>query len=457
MVLTFASAPSASVYKWVDERRVVNYSDNYSRVPPHYRNKVATLSQTSPEDEKVGALSGKTPTQTPPVAQPLVREGDFAIKLAEELKIGKPESEAEAESLLTSVGIAPKNGWIADYPVTPDVIAELEDAIGEVADAGILPMGKDEALKAFRTAGLELELPIVAEVSDLYAETPPPTTPQYTESTVINNYYDTEGPPVVTYYPPPPDYYYLYAWIPSPFWYTGFYFPGFYMLYDFHRVVFIHRRPCVITNHVRDHRTGSIFVIHPKRRHEGRSSRVRGTPQRRGFDSSGAREGARSIFERSRQRAALGNVTTPIKDGRRNNSHPAYSNASRRGDQKQVYNRENRPSGFNGQNNAPRRPPVADHRMTRTRNEPVSHDRGGRTLSRRDSKDRQNGMNFRRPSPGETRSYGPSARGRERSISSPLQGGGKLFGSSPMGSRSFSGSHQGGNRRNGFGHGGLRF
>ena len=86
--------------------------------------------------------------------------------------------------------------------MTPDIIGELEKAIGEAADAKRLPMGKDEALKAFRTTAVELELPIIAEVPDRYAESPSPTTPQYTEPSVINNYYYTEGPPVVTYYPP---------------------------------------------------------------------------------------------------------------------------------------------------------------------------------------------------------------------------------------------------------------
>src|SRR5512135_2601745 len=80
-----------------------------------------------------------------PISQPLVREGDFAVKLVEVLKIGKANNEAEAETMLTTAGIAPKNGWIADYPVTPDIIGELEKAVGEAADAKRLSMAKDEA------------------------------------------------------------------------------------------------------------------------------------------------------------------------------------------------------------------------------------------------------------------------------------------------------------------------
>ena len=454
-IFIFASSASAAVYKWVDERDVVNFADDYSKVPPDYRNKVeevsiakmgpSTPSQTSPGNIKVGAQSGKTATQAPPVAPPLIREGDFAIKLVEALKIGQAESEAEAEGILASAGIAPKNGWIADYPVTPDIIGELEKTISEAADAKRLSMEKNEALKAFRTTAVELELPIIAEVPNRYAESPSPTTPQYTEPSVIDNYYYTEGPPVVTYYPPPPDYYYLYAWIPSPFWSSGFYFPGFYILHDFHRVVYINRRACTITNHIRDHRTGRIFAIHPERRHEGRTFGVGDNPHRRGFNSTEARNGARSIYERSRERVALGNTTTPIKDRGLNNRNPAYSRSSQ-GTERQVYKMESKPSGFNGRNSNYGRPPVVDRRMSRTPNETGFHGMNERTFSRPDSMNRQNGMNFQRPSTGETRSFSQPGRGSQRSFSSPPQGGGQHFGSPPIGNRGFSGSPQGGGR-----------
>ena len=125
-IFIFASSASAAVYKWVDERGVVNFADDYSKVPPDYRNKVeevsiakmgpSTPSQTSPGNIKVGAQSGKTQRRHLLLRSPLIREGDFAIKLVEALKVGQAKSEAEAESILASVGIAPKNGWIADYP-----------------------------------------------------------------------------------------------------------------------------------------------------------------------------------------------------------------------------------------------------------------------------------------------------------------------------------------------------
>jgi hypothetical protein len=71
------------------------------------------------------------------------------MELAEALKIGDVESEAEAEGKLASLGIAPKNGWIADYPMTPDIIGELRNAVGEASDSGKIAMNREEAIRAF--------------------------------------------------------------------------------------------------------------------------------------------------------------------------------------------------------------------------------------------------------------------------------------------------------------------
>ena len=87
----------------------------------------------------------------------LVREGYFAMELADVLKIGEVKSEAEAESRLASVGIAPKNGWIADYPVTPNIIGELQRAVEDAADSGKIAMNREEAIGAFQDLIASLE------------------------------------------------------------------------------------------------------------------------------------------------------------------------------------------------------------------------------------------------------------------------------------------------------------
>lgn len=83
----------------------------------------------------------------PPIEQQLVREGEFAVRLAAALGIGATDDEVEAESRLGEVSITPRNGWIADYPVTPDIMGELQKAVGDAADANKLSVGRDEALK----------------------------------------------------------------------------------------------------------------------------------------------------------------------------------------------------------------------------------------------------------------------------------------------------------------------
>lgn len=81
----------------------------------------------------------------PPVSQPLVKEGDLAVGLAQGLLNGAIADEIEAETELASIGIAPRNGWISDYPVTPDIIVELRENAVNVADSGKLLMSGGDA------------------------------------------------------------------------------------------------------------------------------------------------------------------------------------------------------------------------------------------------------------------------------------------------------------------------
>ena len=150
--------------------------------------------------------SGQTKPGAPPAQRKLVREGFFAMELAEALKIGEVKSEAEAESKLALVGVLPKNGWIADHPLTPNVIAELENAIGEAADSGKLAMKRDEAIKVFQD--------LIVDIENEYAEAEPAPERQL------------DSKPY--YYP----YYY-----PYPYYYFGYYrfYPYHYYPYFRHR------------------------------------------------------------------------------------------------------------------------------------------------------------------------------------------------------------------------------
>ena len=152
--------------------------------------------------------------KAPPVSQPLVREGNFAIKLVEVLKSGTAKSEAEAESRLASMGIAPRNGWIADYPLTPDIIGEVRNAIGVALNSGKLAMNKDEALMAVQVLidnQWRLAVASDKEQARQYGEYPPAV------------YEGDEGGYEPYYYPEPYDYPYYY---PYPYYYGGYYYLG---------------------------------------------------------------------------------------------------------------------------------------------------------------------------------------------------------------------------------------
>jgi hypothetical protein len=227
--------------------------------------------------------------------------------LVEALKMGEIQDEAQAESMLSTSGIEPKNGWIAGYPVTPPVIGDIEKGLAGAADAGNLRVTKDEALKALgelkRNLGLNVSsgAAVAMAPQSSYGNTviykyidkngviyytdryesipkeyrnqtkrvrnvfqPRPSVEETVQDNeapavnavananpeVINNYYYNEGPPVVTYYPPPDPYAYLYSWVPYPFRYSGLFFSGYFILHDFHRRIYYGRNLYAITNHV---------------------------------------------------------------------------------------------------------------------------------------------------------------------------------------------------------------
>jgi len=239
-------------------------------------------------------------TTSSPISQPLIREGTLAVKLAGDLKLGTTENEAEAEDLLSAAAISPRNGWIADYPVTPDIVGELQTAVGEAADLGKVSIGKNAALQALQDAASSYSLPLTPDTSGEFADDM--SAPSYPDSTVANNYYDNEGPPAVTYYAPPPDYAYLYDWVPYPFWWSNFWFPGFFVLADFNIKVHWHHHghehEGFITNHFRDHKTGAISRIDPANRYRGKTFPAE---RRTGWSNPTARSGAQAVFDRNRR------------------------------------------------------------------------------------------------------------------------------------------------------------
>jgi len=231
-------------------------------------------------------------TTNPPISQPLIREGTLAVKLAVDLKLGTTENEAEAEDLLSAAGIVPRNGWIADYPVTPDIVGELQAAISAAAVSGKLSMKENAAVQAFQYDVSGYNMPVSPAIPGTFVGDM--SAPSYPDSAVEDNNYESEGPPSITYYAPPPDYAYLYTWVPYPFWWTDFWFPGFFVLADFdvrvHWHYHGHDHDGFVTNHFHDHKTGGIYRIDPANRVRGGTLPV---------TSPATNASARAILERT--------------------------------------------------------------------------------------------------------------------------------------------------------------
>ena len=314
----------------------------------------------------------------PPVAQSLVREGDFAVKLAEALKVGVPESEVAAESMLASIDITPSNGWIADYPVTPEIVSQLQSSIKAAVKSGKLGMSMTTAMAALQTVSDDfgLNFVVAGPRGNHKVSEPAPGSSAYTSPTVVNNYYYDYGPPVVTYYSPPPAYFYLYAWVPTPFWSFGFYFPGFFILNDFDTVIVVHHRREICTNHVFNHRSKRFFLINP---HNGKYYRsVRDFPH---FNRLEARKGGEAIYRHAREHGRYGENRTMPKEFTGRNQLSSRS-----------------AEGFQG---------LAPHRQ-RGSSQPMNRSQEERRLSSAQSNLRHSGEreSFRPPLTSE-RSYGP--------------------------------------------------
>ncbi len=261
----------------------------------------------------------------PPIEQPLLREGSMAIQLLSALGLQGTNDEVAAESALGNLGISPRNGWIADYPVTPDIVGELRQSIGDAADAGKIPLDRDLALKKLDDIVGSMGISVSPYTGGEATGEVPANDEYYPGPAVINNYYYGEGPPIVTYYTPPADFYYLYSWIPYPFLCGAFWFPGFFILNDFHKTIFVGHRHFFISNHFNDRRVNRVFRIDPMARFNGRTYAGIGVSHHRGFISTGVRGGERTIFNSSSGRWSGRGMTSARRSG-------AFSRYERRGD-----------------------------------------------------------------------------------------------------------------------------
>jgi hypothetical protein len=235
----------------------------------------------------------------PTIAQQLVREGTFAVKLHSALDLGTAKDEVDAEIRLGEAGIMPHNGWIADYPVTPDIIGELYESLRNAAKSGRIRINMDGALTRFDNVSAYFGMPVKPRIMDKIGKTLPADAERFPNTKAIKNYYSTTGPPVVTFFAPPSDYYRMYSWIPYPFWWHDIRFPGFFILNNFHRTIFVNDRVEFVSNRFRDFRAHKVFRIRPAARFNGKTFAGIGVSDKRGFIDTGVQGSGRSIFNGS--------------------------------------------------------------------------------------------------------------------------------------------------------------
>ena len=145
----------------------------------------------------------------------------------------------------------------------------------------------------------------------------------YPDDAAMNNYYSEEGPPIVTYYAPPYDYAYLYSWVPYPFWWWDVWFPGFFILADFDRVVFFdrdhdrhrgHDRDREhFSNHFFDH--NAVSRVDPSHRPDNKSFVARGMTGGSGTGRSVWTGGAKEVRNPLVSPWERGSVTPPSGQG----------------------------------------------------------------------------------------------------------------------------------------------
>jgi hypothetical protein len=221
LFLALMSSPASSettVYSWQDENGTLSFSDNPTNAPSDAESNVLA------QGAETQTLSETVPTpvvapQPPEPAPTIVTQGEFAVRLVEELGLAEDPTEEEAAEFLTSARISPKLGqWEMDQPMSPELTVRLRKLTVAAADRGWITLTPEQGLLAFDTASalMGLTIPVTTGVEE----------PSYSPVQIA------ETPPLVYVETPPPAIYPYYVWTPvlGGFWWNGFVLPGFFVL-----------------------------------------------------------------------------------------------------------------------------------------------------------------------------------------------------------------------------------
>lgn len=167
------------------------------------------------------------------IAPEVLPQSEFAFHLANALAVRIPQGDDPLRAIraLAALGISPRVGWTPDAAVTPRTIAEVRDAVATAAAAGRLREDPQDAVRAFEVVTAQLGLPLPVEPPRYAgAERGVQLYEGACDARYYDDYYGGAGVPPYTYCRPPPAYFSMYAWIGTPFYWGGYYFPGYYTL-----------------------------------------------------------------------------------------------------------------------------------------------------------------------------------------------------------------------------------
>lgn len=68
--LFFATSADAATYEWIDEKGVVNFTDNPDNIPPKYKDKAKKRFSVEPDSAKGAPVQPQKPDQPPRAAEP---------------------------------------------------------------------------------------------------------------------------------------------------------------------------------------------------------------------------------------------------------------------------------------------------------------------------------------------------------------------------------------------------
>ena len=106
-----------------------------------------------------------------------VTQGDYVVKLAEELNLGKGLSVEEAISALTKVGIVPKEGFKCNVQVTREFLNKIQELVIAAAEKGLIGFSPKRAIEILTSLSEDIGLPAPVPLGTVPPPPPPPSPP----------------------------------------------------------------------------------------------------------------------------------------------------------------------------------------------------------------------------------------------------------------------------------------